>query len=152
VRDLWAVTIQINEGQEAMKINQEWVDAVGQARNQLSARGLTESDEQVLLALAASADETGQVFRGEYDVAVRLTGFSWAAVEFSFQRLQRAGFIKLMRPHYQMGTHYQIVVGPDPIIEDIRGADQKLPPTMRVRQLYTTDHRDEGETEDHNAD
>jgi hypothetical protein len=133
-----------------MKINQEWVDAVGQARNQLTARGLTESDQQVLLALAASADETGQVFRGEYDVAVRLTGFSWAEVEFSFQRLQRAGFIKLMRPHYQMATHYQIVVTPDPIIEDIvRGADQKLPP-VRARQLYTTDHyRDEGEAEDH---
>jgi hypothetical protein len=117
-----------------MKINQELVDTAGQASDQLTARGLMETDQQVLLALAASADETGQVFRGEYDVAVRLTGFSWAAVEFSFQRLQRAGLIKLMRPLYQIGTHYQIVIGPDPIIEDIvRGADQKLPPALRVR-------------------
>jgi hypothetical protein len=88
------IDYSINEGEEAMKINQRLVDAVGAASDELTARGLMESDELVLLALAASADETGQVFRGEYDVAVRLTGFSWAAVELSFQRLKSAGMVE----------------------------------------------------------
>jgi hypothetical protein len=70
-----------------MTMNEKLVDGVEAASDLLAARWIRDADEQVLLALAASANETGRVYRGEYEVIIRLTSFSWADVELSFQRL-----------------------------------------------------------------
>jgi hypothetical protein len=86
-------------------MNTKLMDAVAEAREALTGRGLGEVDLQVLLALAHAADEAGRAFVGEYEAIIHLTGLPWATVESSLQRLRICGYIAGRSPRAILFGH-----------------------------------------------